>query len=161
MHVLGWILAITMIGVGILGTVVPGLPGTVLVFGGLFTAAWMDHFNRVGPLLLAVLGFLSLAAYILDAVAVDVAVKSVNASRFALIGAVVGTLVGASMDFVGVLFMPFVGAMIGELVAEWDVIRAGRVGIATWLGMILAMAARLALAFTMIGIFIIAFLWRR
>lgn len=161
MHVLGWILVIAMIVIGVIGTVVPGLPGTVLVFGGLFIAAWIDHFNRVGPLLLAVLGLLSLAAYILDAFAVDIAAKSVNASRYALIGAALGTLAGASMDFVGVLFMPFVGAVIGELIAEWDVIRAGRVGVATWAGMILAMAGRLALAFTMIGIFIIAFLWRR
>jgi uncharacterized protein len=58
------------------------------------------------------------------------------------------------------LILPFIGAAIGEFIAQNNIARAAHVGAATWLGLILGMAARLALAFTMIGIFVLAFVWK-
>ena len=58
----------------------------------------------------------------------------------------------------GVLFMPFVGAAIGEFVAMRNLQRAGRVGLATGVGLLVGVVVKLALAFSMIGIFVVA-LW--
>ena len=44
-----WALAVILIGIGVLGMVLPGLPGPVLVFGGLLLAAWADGFMGIGP----------------------------------------------------------------------------------------------------------------
>ena len=46
---LGWIAVILLIIVGLAGTVLPALPGTILVLGGIVLAAWLDDFTRVKP----------------------------------------------------------------------------------------------------------------
>jgi uncharacterized protein len=51
-----------------------------------------------------------------------------------------------------------VGAAIGEFIAQRDALRAGKIGLATWLGLLLGTAAKIAIAFTMIGVFLAALL---
>jgi len=57
------------------------------------------------------------------------------------------------------LLGPFVGAAIGELIAEQDLLKAGKVGLATWIGLVLGMAAKIAIGFTMLGVFVLAYFW--
>jgi len=82
--------------------------------------------------------------------------KRVGASRFAIVGAAVGTVAGIFSGLWGLLFMPLVGAAIGEYVAQRDARRAGKVGVATWIGLLLGSAAKVAIVLTMVGIFVIA-----
>jgi hypothetical protein len=81
-----------------------------------------------------------------------------GASRLAIAGAAIGTVAGVFTGFVGLLFMPLLGAAIGEYVADRDVMRAGKVGVATWIGLLLGTAVKVALVFTMVGIFFAALL---
>jgi hypothetical protein len=60
---------------------------------------------------------------------------------------------------VGVLFMPLVGAAIGEYIARRDHGHALRVGVSTWIGIMVGMLAKVAIAFVMIGVFVIALLF--
>jgi len=73
-----------------------------------------------------------------------------------VVGAVAGTLAGIFSGLWGLLFMPLVGAAVGEYIAQRDLRRAGRVGIATWIGLLLGTAAKVAIAFAMVGIFVFA-----
>jgi len=57
-----------------------------------------------------------------------------------------------------VLFMPLVGAAIGEYVARKDQTRAVKVGVATWVGIMVGLIAKVVLAFIMVGIFVAALL---
>jgi uncharacterized protein YqgC (DUF456 family) len=82
--------------------------------------------------------------------------RRAGASKQALIGAAVGTVVGLFMGIVGVLFMPLVGAAVGEYLARKDERQALHVGVATWLGIMAGLLAKVVLAFMMIGIFIVA-----
>ena len=159
MHLIVWIFAVLLMLVGLAGTVLPGLPGTILVFAGLWLAARIDGFSRVGFPLLMVLGALSVLSYFLDVLTVSLGVKRIRASRQAIIGAALGTLAGVFAGFAGLIFMPFFGAAAGEYLARRDLAQAGRVGLAAWLGLLLGTLARLALAFVMIGIFFLAFFW--
>ena len=52
--------------------------------------------------------------------------------------------------------MPLVGAAIGEYMVMRNLQRAGRVGIATGVGLLIGAIVKLALAFSMIGIFVAA-----
>ena len=81
-----------------------------------------------------------------------------GASRHALAGAALGTVAGLFLGLVGVLFMPLVGAAVGEYLARKDQRRALHVGFSTWLGIMIGLIAKVVLAFTMIGIFIVALL---
>ena len=152
-----WLLAFGLIAVGVAGTILPALPGVPLVFGGMLLAAWIDDFQKIGYVTLAVLGALMLLGMVVDFVAGVAGAKRFGASRAALFGATAGTVVGLFFGLPGLAFGPFVGALIGELSARKDVMAAGRVAFGTWLGMLVAIVIKLSLVFTMLGIFIFAY----
>ena len=84
--------------------------------------------------------------------AVDVADERAGASKEGILGSLIGTVVGVFLGgIVGILIMPLVGAAIGEFWAKRDLLHAGRVGLATWIGMIIGTVVKVALAFTMTG----------
>jgi uncharacterized protein YqgC (DUF456 family) len=152
-----FILAAVMIIAGFAGAILPALPGVPLVFGGMLLAAWADHFQHVGVVTLIVLGVLCVIALLIDFVAGMLGAKRVGASPRALWGATLGTLVGLFFGIPGLLLGPFVGAVAGELTAGSKVDHATRVGIGTWLGLLFGTLAKVALCFTMLGIFLVAF----
>jgi len=151
-----WIGAIALIVIGVVGTIVPALPGAILVFAGIVLAAWIDDFLRIRPWVLALLGALTIMAWIVEYAAAALGAKRVGASRLAIIGAAIGTLVGIFTGLWGLLFMPLAGAAIGEYAAQRDARRAGKVGIATWIGLLLGSAAKIAIVLAMVGIFLVA-----
>ena len=153
-----WILSVVLIVAGVAGTVLPLLPGTALVLAGMVLGAWIDDFTRVGGVTVGVLVALAVLSWVLEYVAGLLGAKRAGASKQALIGAALGTVVGLFMGLIGVFFMPLVGAAIGEYLARRDEQRAMRVGVATWLGILVGMAAKVGIAFVMIGVFVAALL---
>jgi hypothetical protein len=153
-----WILAVVLIVAGVVGTVLPALPGAILVFAGVALAAWIDDFTRISGWTLGVLGVLTVIAWLTDFVAAAAGAKKVGASKYAIIGAAIGTVAGVFTGLVGLIFMPLAGAAIGEYLAQQDALRAGRVGIATWLGMLAGTVVKVAVVFLMVGIFVGALL---
>lgn len=156
MTALLWIIAVALIVVGIAGTILPALPGTILVFAGILLGAWIDGFARIPVWLVVVFGALTALSWAVDYFAAIAGAKRVGASRLALVGAAIGTLVGIFTGLWGLLFMPLVGAAIGEFVAQRDWNRAGKVGLATWFGLLLGTAAKVAIVFAMVGAFVVA-----
>jgi uncharacterized protein YqgC (DUF456 family) len=155
---LWWVLSGALIAVGLAGTVLPALPGTALVLAGIVLGAWIDDFTRVGPWALGAVTVMGVLAWVLDHVAALLGARRANASRQALLGAALGTVVGLFMGLVGVLFMPLVGAAAGEYLAQRDQRQAIKVGVATWLGLMAGLLAKVVLAFMMIGVFVAALL---
>lgn len=153
-----WTLTVLLMLVGLAGTVLPVLPGTALVFAGAWLGAWIDGYERVGVYTVVVLGVMAALAWALDYVAALMGAKRVGASPQALVGAAIGTVAGLLAGFVGVLFMPFIGAAAGEYLARRDEQRAMQVGLATGLGLLLGMVAKVAIAFAMVGVFVVAWL---
>jgi hypothetical protein len=158
MTVLLWVLVVVLVVVGIAGTVLPALPGVPLVFVGLLLAAWIDGFAKVGWLPLVVLGLLTALSFVVDFAATALGAKRVGATKLAIAGAFVGTVIGIFLSLPGLILGPFVGAVAGELISNRDLGRAGKVGLGTWVGMVFGTAAKLALAFSMLGIFAAAWL---
>lgn len=153
-----YVLAALLIVAGFAGTILPVVPGVPLIFLGMLLAAWTDGFAHVGAFTLVVLGLVTLVALLVDFVAGLLGAKKVGASRLALFGAAVGTVVGIFFGIPGLLLGPFAGALLGELFAGASVRRATDVGVAAWLGFLLGAVLKLALAFAMLGIFALAFL---
>jgi uncharacterized protein len=153
-----WILSIGLMILGLAGAVLPVLPGAALVLTGAVIGAWIDGFERVGAWTIGVLVALALLSWVLDYVAGVLGAKKVGASKQALLGAAVGTVAGLFLGFVGVLVLPFVGAAVGEYLARRDHRAAARVGVATGIGLVVAMITKVVVAFVMIGIFVVALL---
>ena len=154
------ILAVLLVIVGIAGIILPALPGVVLVFIGLLLAAWADGFQAIGWLTISLLAGLMVLALITDVLATTLGVKRVGASRWAVIGSVIGTIAGLLFGLVGIIIGPFIGAAAGEYYARRDVVQAGRAGLGTWAGIILGTAVKLALAFSMIALFVASYVLR-
>lgn len=152
-----YVLAGVLVLVGVAGTVLPALPGLPLVFGGMLLAAWAGNFDQVGVVMLVVLGLLTVLSLGIDFMATALGAKRVGASRLALIGAVLGTFAGLLFGPIGLLAGPFVGALAGELIHGREVGQAARVGLGTWLGILLGTVLKIGLAFGMLGLF--AFAW--
>jgi len=146
-------IAVILVVLGVLGTVLPVLPGALLVFAGLFLAAWAQDFTRVGLWGLAIIGALMALSFAVDFIASMAGAKRVGASPKALIGAAVGGLAGLFFGLPGILLGPFIGAVLGELIARGGFAQAARVGVGTWLGLLVAAVAKLVIAVLMIGTF--------
>ena len=151
--VLLWLLTAILILAGLLGLILPALPGAPLLFAGLLLAAWVEDFSYVGGGTLAVLGVLALLTYAVDFAASALGAKRFGASNRAVVGAAIGALVGIFFGLPGILLGPFVGAMLGELSDRRGPRDAARAGLGATLGLALGAAAKLALAFSMLGIF--------
>ena len=154
-----WIVAVLMVIVGIAGTVLPALPGVALVFAGILLAAWIDGFTVISGWTVGVLAVLTVLGLAIDYVAQAMSAQRAGATALGIVGAAVGTIVGIFTGLVGLLFMPLVGAAIGEFIAHRDALRAGKVGVATWIGLLVGAVLKLAIVFTMTGIFIAAILF--
>jgi uncharacterized protein len=152
-----WLVSLALIGLGLVGLVMPVLPGVLLIWGGIVLGAWLDDFSRVGWIAVGFITAMAVLAWGLDYLAGLMGARKAGASKWALLGAAIGTIAGLFMGLVGVLFLPLVGAAVGEYIAQKDQARALKVGLATWLGMLVGMIAKVVLAFMMVGVFAAAY----
>lgn len=156
MSIVLWALGVVLVVVGLVGIVMPALPGHLLIFVGLVLAAWAEGFSRVGFWTLGVIGAVALASYGIDFAAVALGTRRLGATPRAMMGAAIGTLLGLFFGLPGIIIGPFLGAVIGELTATKDFARAGKAGVAAWIGFAIGTAVKVGLAFVMIAIFLAA-----
>lgn len=149
-----WLGAIVCIVAGLVGLVLPAIPGPPLLFAGLWLAAHAEQYEYVGAKTLTVLGILTVLAVVLDFVAGALGAKRFGASRWAVTGAILGAVVGIFFGLFGLLLGPFVGAVAGELLSGRALDAASRAGVGATVGLLIGTAAKLAIGFTMLGIFI-------
>jgi uncharacterized protein YqgC (DUF456 family) len=150
-----WIAAAILIGLGLAGLILPGLPGAPLIFAGLVIAAWGESFVFVGLWTIVTLALLALLAYGVDFWATLFGAKKFGASKRGMIGALLGAVAGLFLGLPGVIFVPFIGAVIGELSGRRNLSQAARAGVGATIGLVLGAALKIALAFAMIGIFVV------
>jgi len=152
-------LAVILIIVGLAGTVLPALPGLPLMFCGMLLGAWAGDFKEVRVWVIVVLALLMLISVGVDFLATLYGAKKFGASKKAMLGAAIGTFAVFIFSIPGLIFGPFVGAIIGEMMdgKEWRA--ATKTGFGTWLGLAIGTALKLGLAFCMLGIFITALIF--
>ena len=151
-----WIASAIMLITGFAGLLLPALPGILLIFAGLVFAAWAEGFAYVGWGTLTTLGVLTAAAYLIDFLAGLLGAKRFGAGKYGIIGSAIGTVIGLIFGLPGIIIGPFIGAVLGELYANKDLRSASTAGFGVWIGMAIGIAARIAVAFVMVGVFVVA-----
>ena len=151
-----WLIVTLLIVAGVAGLVLPVLPGPLLLLAGLWMAAWAEDYNYIGITTLIILCTLATGATLADYVAGAFGARHYGASSRSIWGAAWGALIGIFFGFPGMVLGPFIGAAIGEWLALRDVAAAGRAGWGATIGLVLGIAAKLALGISMIGVFVIA-----
>ncbi|MBI3896865.1 MAG: DUF456 domain-containing protein [Gammaproteobacteria bacterium] len=153
--ILLWILVVVLVGAGLVGLVLPGIPGAPLLFGGLLLGAWIEDFVYVDVGTLVVLGIMAVLTFVCDIAGTALGAQRYGASRRAILGASIGAFIGIFFGLFGILLGPFIGAVVGELSGGRDLHTATRAGWGATIGLALAAATKLALGFAMIGVFLI------
>lgn len=154
-----YVLAAAMVIVGLVGVILPALPGLPLVFLGMLLAAYADNFVHVGAKPLILLGVLVVISLLVDLLSSLLGAKKAGASRIAIVGAAIGTVAGLFFMPWGILLGPFIGALSGELWHGRHLGKAAKVGLGTWLGLLSGTVLKLALAFAMLGVFVFAWFY--
>ncbi|WP_294344660.1 DUF456 domain-containing protein [Prosthecochloris sp.] len=150
------IFSVILVVAGVAGLLLPVLPGIVLVFAGLAVAAWAEGFVYVGQGTLLVLLILCLLGYGIDFLAGALGAGKYGAGRYSVIGATIGAVGGVFFGLPGIILGPFIGAVVGELYVRRDLHAAGRAGFGAWVGLVVGTAAKIAITFIMIGVFVLA-----
>lgn len=147
------LVALLMIG-GLLGSVLPLIPGTPLILAGAAIYAVATDFNSVGPWHLLILVAIAVVAYSLDYLAGAAGVKKLGGSRWAMLGAVLGAVFGVVIGPLGLILGPIVGAVLMELLISKEIRTSLRSGVGTVVGMLLGLVAKFSLAVVMICLFL-------
>ena len=154
-QILLWLLATLLIVVGFAGLILPAVPGIPLVFAGLVVLAWAENFAFVGWITLAALGVLALLSYGVDLLATALGAKRFGASPRAVAGAAIGVVAGLFFGLPGIVLGPFVGAVIGEFSRQASARAAVQAGVGAMLGLLFGALLKIALAFTMVSVFVL------
>jgi uncharacterized protein YqgC (DUF456 family) len=153
-----YVLGVVALLLGLAGVVLPVLPGSLLLFGGAVLVAWAGGFALVGWPTLTVVGALAVAIWVVDWVSVGLGAKATGASKWAVVGASLGLLVGLFLGPLGFLLGPAVGAVMLEYWRDPDFDRALRAGAGTFVGFLLGSVVKVALAFVLVGALIVGLL---
>jgi hypothetical protein len=154
------VVAALLMIIGVAGTVLPILPGAVVVLAGLILAVWVEDFQFVSLWTILAAGALAVLTHVVDLVASAFGARRYGASRRAIAGALIGGVVGLFFGLIGIVLGPLAGAVAGELSARKGLADAGRAGIGTALGLALGAALKLALTLTMVGLYLLdRFFW--
>ena len=154
-----YVIGILLVLVGLVGLVIPVLPGSPLIFLGVLAVAWADGFTRIGTTGLVFTGVLAALIFVADYLAGAVGAKAFGSSWWGLLGAFLGLIGGWPLGLPGLILGPIVGAVILEYFKDPDFKRAGKVGIGTLVGFILGTAVKYALAFLLIGVALLFYLF--
>ena len=156
---LTWALVIGLIVTGFLGTFLPILPGTTFIFAGTLLHYFLLGMEASG-LAWQGLVFITIVyslSLIVDWFSGAIGAKWFGSSKWGVIGAIAGGIVGLFFGLPGLILGPFLGAVLGEWTLRRQIVEAGRAGAGAWLGIVLGAAAKMALIFVMLGLFVTAY----
>jgi uncharacterized protein len=147
------ILGILFIITGIIGCLVPVLPGPPLSYLGLLLLHF-TRFDNISKQTLIFLGIMTIVVTILDYIVPVWGTKRFGGSKYGTRGATVGLIVGFFLGPLGIIIGPFLGAFIGEMIFKDDVSYAFKAGFGSLLGFLAGVGLKLAASFIMTFYFV-------
>jgi len=147
------VIGAALIAAGLIGAIVPALPGIPLFFGGIWLIAGVDGYRHLGLWWLVGIALVGAVGLTFDLLAGALGAKRVGASKQAVAGALAGTLIGVFFGLPGLLIGPFVGALLGELAAGNSVQRSTAVGVSAWIGLLFGTLIKMVSSIIMVALF--------
>jgi uncharacterized protein YqgC (DUF456 family) len=148
------VLAFLIMLVGLIGTVVPVIPGTLLIFLAALGYAFLDGFHTIGWLALLVLGVLAALATTTDVWASSVGAKIGGASGWSVVAGLLGGLVGFVLfTLPGAILGALLGVLVTEIIRLGELRKALKAGTGWIVGWVLGTLVQLGSGLAMIAIF--------
>jgi uncharacterized protein YqgC (DUF456 family) len=157
MELFWWLFTIVLFAVGLIGTVLPFLPGTTIILAAtVIHRLMLGGEKSIGWRVMTILVVLTLATYALDFLGGYVGAKYFGATKWGTFGAIIGAIGGIFFGIIGLFVGPVIGALAGEFIAGKKMIDAGRAGWGSLLGNLAGMVAKLLIALVMITLFLVS-----
>jgi uncharacterized protein YqgC (DUF456 family) len=157
MELLWWLFAIALMAVGLIGTVLPAVPGAIIILAAaVIHQIMLGTEKSLGWWNIAALVLLTLLSYALEFASGYFGAKRFGATKWGAFGAMIGAIAGLFFPFPGLIIGPVVGAIAGELVAGKRLVSAGRAGWGTLLGNLAGMIGKLTIGLVMVSWFLVA-----
>ncbi|HSR10310.1 MAG TPA: DUF456 domain-containing protein, partial [Thermodesulfobacteriota bacterium] len=153
-HVIVVLVTVLLMAAGLVGCVVPFLPGSPLIVLGAFLYAWHTEFQTVTWVTLLVLVVLAVASHLLEFFASALGVKRFGGSGWGMTGAAIGAFLGLFGGIPGLILGPFLGAFLLELLHTRRLEVSLRSGWGTFIGFLFGTLGKVVIALIMIGIFV-------
>ena len=154
-HILILIISLLIMLGGLSGIVFPVIPSTPMIWLGVFIYAVCDGFESINWPLLLIFAVLTIISLVLDYLGGIIGAKKYGATKWGMIGSVIGGIGGFFMGgIIGLIFGPFFGAVLLELIFDKDITGAFKSGVGTLVGFLGGAIAKLAIGVIIIGIFI-------
>ena len=135
MKTIAIIITIIMFIIGIIGTILPALPGVVLIFGGMLVYGFMTGFAGLSVWFFLMQLAVTVVIFVVDFLASAVSTKKYGGSRQAAFGAALGTILGLIvLGPLGIIIGPFAGSVAAEILLGKEIKQAIRVGFGSLVG---------------------------
>ena len=154
-----YVLVAVLMLLGLAGAILPGLPGPPLILLGALVYAFATHWTPIGPGRLVILAGLGVGAWGAGHVGTAMGAKRAGGSRWAVVGALAGGMVGIFFAPFGLILGPLVGAVAAELFRTGAVRDSIRTGVGAALGVLAGAALQFALSLAMVILFV-WWIWR-
>lgn len=129
------VIAFILMLIGIIGCIVPGLPGTPIAYVGLWIAQATEYVDFSWKFLL-IWGIVTIVISVLDYVVPAWGTKHYGGTKWGVWGSTIGVFVGLFFGAMGVIFGPLVGAVIGELISGKQLNDALKAGWGSFVGIL-------------------------
>jgi hypothetical protein len=139
--------------IGIIGCLVPVLPGPPISFIGLLFLHW-SRFGQFSKPTLVILGAIAVIVTVLDYIVPVWGTKKFGGSKYGTKGATVGLVIGFFLGPLGIILGPLIGAFIGEMIFKDDMSYAFKAGFGSLLGFLTSIGLKLAASFAMTFYFV-------
>jgi uncharacterized protein YqgC (DUF456 family) len=147
------IAGILLMVLGIIGCLVPVLPGPPFSFLGIIFLH-LSRFGNFSNIALITLGGIALVVTILDYIVPVWGTKKFGGSKYGIRGATIGLIIGLFLGPLGLIIGPFLGAFVGELIFKDDINYAIKAGFGSLLGFLTGIGLKLAASFIMTFYFV-------
>jgi uncharacterized protein YqgC (DUF456 family) len=153
MEIIGLSLALLVMLAGLVGSLVPGFPGTLVVLAAAVVHRLCFGQDSASNLVLVILAALAAAAMAFDFLAGLFGANKFGATWRGMLGAMLGGLIGLFFGLPGIIVGPFAGATLFELLGDRELKAALKAGLGATLGLFAGIIGKFSIAVVMILLF--------
>ena len=157
---LGLLLTLIVMAIGLIGTMLPGLPSTPLVLLAAIGHRLYFGVHGAPDWVLWALGLITVVSLVMDCFVTALGAKHLGSTWKGIVGAMLGGLVGVLFGLPGVLLGPLLGALVFELASGRRLAESIRAGLGATLGLVAGTIGKMACCLAMIGLFALSVIWR-
>ena len=159
-EIIGFIIAEGFMVIGAVGSMLPAIPSTPVVFLAALGHKIYFGDNSISYLILAILGAITLFSLVMDYIASLVGARKLGATWRGVAGALVGGILGLFLGPWGILIGPFIGALTFEMMGGRQFEEASKAGFGALLGIVAGTLGKFICAIAMASLFAANIIWR-